>query len=32
LGGAAVQKLMRDTYATAPDIVKLAREMLVDMP
>jgi tripartite-type tricarboxylate transporter receptor subunit TctC len=32
LGGAAVQKLMRDIYATAPDIVKLAREMLVDMP
>jgi tripartite-type tricarboxylate transporter receptor subunit TctC len=32
LGGAAVQALMRDIYASSPDVVKLAREMLVDMP
>ena len=32
LGGAAMQKLMRDIYATAPDVVKLARDILVDTP
>jgi tripartite-type tricarboxylate transporter receptor subunit TctC len=32
LGGAAVQRLMRDIYASPPDVVKLARDMLVDMP
>ncbi len=32
LGGAAVQGLMRDIYASPPDVVKLARDMLVDTP
>jgi tripartite-type tricarboxylate transporter receptor subunit TctC len=32
LGGAAVQALMRDIYASPPDVVKLARDILVDMP
>jgi hypothetical protein len=32
LGGGAVQALMRDIYASPPDVVKLAREILVDMP
>ncbi len=32
LGGAAVQGLMRDIYASPPEVVKLAREILVDMP
>jgi tripartite-type tricarboxylate transporter receptor subunit TctC len=32
LGGAAVQALMRDIYASSPDVVKLAREILVDTP
>jgi tripartite-type tricarboxylate transporter receptor subunit TctC len=32
LGGAAVQALMRDIYASPPDIVKFARDILVDMP
>jgi tripartite-type tricarboxylate transporter receptor subunit TctC len=32
LGGAAVQELMRDIYASPQDVVKLARDMLVDTP
>ena len=32
LGGGAVQTLMRDIYASPPDVVKLARDMLVDTP
>ncbi len=32
LGGAAVQTLMRDVYASPPDVVKLARDILVDTP
>ena len=32
LGGTAVQSLMRDIYASPPDVVKLARDILVDMP
>jgi tripartite-type tricarboxylate transporter receptor subunit TctC len=32
LGGAAVQVLMRDLYASSRDAVKLARDILVDMP
>ena len=32
LAGAAVQALMRDIYASPPDVVKLARDMLVDTP
>jgi tripartite-type tricarboxylate transporter receptor subunit TctC len=32
LGGGAVQALMRDIYASPPDVVKLAREILVDTP
>jgi tripartite-type tricarboxylate transporter receptor subunit TctC len=32
LGGAAVQELMRDIYSSPPDVVKLARDILVDMP
>ena len=32
LGGAAVQALMRDIYASPPDVVKLARDILVDTP
>ena len=32
LGGAAVQGLMRDIYASPPDVVKLARDILVDTP
>src|SRR5215831_6009998 len=32
LGGAAVQGLMRNVYASPPDVVKLAREILVDTP
>jgi tripartite-type tricarboxylate transporter receptor subunit TctC len=32
LGGGAVQALMRDIYASPPDVVKLARDILVDMP
>src|SRR5262252_9764903 len=32
LGGAAVQSLMRDIYASPPDVVKLARNILVDTP
>jgi tripartite-type tricarboxylate transporter receptor subunit TctC len=32
LGGAAVQVLMRDLYASSRDTVKLARDILVDMP
>jgi tripartite-type tricarboxylate transporter receptor subunit TctC len=30
LGGAAVQGLMRDIYASPPDVAKLARDILVD--
>jgi tripartite-type tricarboxylate transporter receptor subunit TctC len=32
LGGAAVQRLVRDIYASPPDVVKLARDILVDTP
>jgi hypothetical protein len=32
LGGAVVQGLMRDLYASPPDVVKLARDILVDTP
>jgi tripartite-type tricarboxylate transporter receptor subunit TctC len=32
VGGAEVQNLMRDLYASPPDAVKLAREILVDTP
>src|SRR5262249_19773880 len=32
LGGGAVQDLMRDIYASPPDVVKLARDILVDTP
>jgi hypothetical protein len=32
VGGAEVQNLMREIYASPPDVVKLAREILVDMP
>jgi tripartite-type tricarboxylate transporter receptor subunit TctC len=32
LSGAAVQALMRDIYASPPDVVKLARDILVDTP
>jgi tripartite-type tricarboxylate transporter receptor subunit TctC len=32
LGGAAIQALMRDLYASPPDVVKLARDMLLDTP
>jgi tripartite-type tricarboxylate transporter receptor subunit TctC len=32
LGGGAVQALMRDIYASPPDVVKFARELLVDTP
>jgi tripartite-type tricarboxylate transporter receptor subunit TctC len=32
VGGAEVQDLMRDIYASPPDVVKLAREILVDTP
>jgi tripartite-type tricarboxylate transporter receptor subunit TctC len=32
LGGGAVQALMRDIYASPPDVVKLARELLADTP
>jgi tripartite-type tricarboxylate transporter receptor subunit TctC len=30
--GAEVQSLMREIYASPPDVVKLARELLTDMP
>jgi tripartite-type tricarboxylate transporter receptor subunit TctC len=32
LSGGAVQALMRDIYASPPDVVKLARDILVDTP
>jgi hypothetical protein len=32
LSGAAVQALMRDIYASPPDVVKFARDILVDTP
>ena len=32
VAGAEVQKLMRDIYASPPDAVKLAREILIDTP
>src|SRR5215470_11368332 len=32
LGGGAVQALMRDIYASPPDVVKLARDILVNTP
>ena len=32
VGGAEVQNLMREIYASPPDVVKLAREILVDTP
>ncbi len=32
VGGAEVQSLMRELYASPPDVVKLAREILVDTP
>jgi hypothetical protein len=32
LGGTAVQELMRDIYSSPRDVVKLARDVLVDMP
>ena len=32
LGGTAVQALMRDIYASPPDVVKLARDILADTP
>ena len=32
VGGAEVQTLMRDIYASPPDVVKLARDILVDTP
>jgi len=32
LGGAAVQGLMRDIYDSLADVVKLARDILVDTP
>jgi tripartite-type tricarboxylate transporter receptor subunit TctC len=32
LGGAEVQSLMREIYASPPDAVKLARELLADIP
>jgi hypothetical protein len=32
VGGAEVQSLMREIYASPPDAVKLARELLADMP
>jgi hypothetical protein len=32
LGGAAVQALMRDLYASSRDAVKLARDILVESP
>jgi tripartite-type tricarboxylate transporter receptor subunit TctC len=32
VGGAEVQSLMREIYASPPDAVKLARELLTDMP
>jgi len=32
VGGAEVQTLMRDIHASPPEVVKLARELLVDMP
>jgi len=30
--GADVQKLMEEIYASPPEAVKLARELLIDMP
>jgi tripartite-type tricarboxylate transporter receptor subunit TctC len=32
VGGAEVQNLMRELYASPPDVVKLAREILLDTP
>ena len=32
VGGAEVQKLMGEIYASPPDVVKLARDILVDTP
>jgi len=32
VGGAEVQKLIRDVYASPPEVVKFAREILVDTP
>ena len=32
VGGAEVQSLMRDIHASPPDVLKLAREILVDTP
>jgi tripartite-type tricarboxylate transporter receptor subunit TctC len=32
IGGAEVQKLVRDIYASPPDVVQLAREILADAP
>jgi hypothetical protein len=31
-GGAEVQKLVGDLYASPPDVVQLARELLADAP
>jgi len=32
VGGAEVQKLMRDVYASPPEVMKLARDILVEAP
>jgi tripartite-type tricarboxylate transporter receptor subunit TctC len=32
IGGAEVQKLVRDIYASPPDVVQLARELVADAP
>jgi hypothetical protein len=32
VAGAEVQKLMEEIYASPPEAVKLARELLTDMP
>jgi tripartite-type tricarboxylate transporter receptor subunit TctC len=32
VGGAAVQNLMREIHASSPDVLKLARELLVETP
>jgi hypothetical protein len=32
VGGAEVQSLMHDIHASPPDVLKLAREILVDTP
>ena len=32
IGGAEVQKLVRDIYASPPEVVQLARELVADAP